>query len=571
METSRFDGDHVDVQAVTSKFADLVELLGSPGPGQCTVWYVPSMDVYSVFVDSFLSQCRDTSRRAVLVKIGSGFSGRLRNMSSVEVHTIDDLTDMQRSVESLKAFVQNQGPTISCIFDDISCLRDVECDMTPFGFFETMNSELQKLGVASYWPLLRGSVVQDTVAKFSGIAQLLVSVERTDDGACIHPLRVPSRKFHQMLKPYSFDFQSLGMGKRDTCSLLLDLLMQQVAEVDRLRGELIRSEERYQSLVETTFHYKNIVGRSDHIRHVCRMIGLAAQSDATVLIQGESGTGKELVAEAIHFHSPRSNGPFIRVNCAALSETLLASELFGHKKGAFTGANRSEKGRFRTADGGTLLLDEIGCMLPVGQAKLLRVLQAKEVEPVGESIPVKVDVRVIATTNLDLKRAVATGAFREDLYYRLNVFPLHLLPLRERMNDLPLLVRHFLRKYARDLKKQLSGISADALSVMEAYDWPGNVRELENAIEYAVMLETGDTLGPFSFMEKLAGTSGREAQRRPLNLRQRLGAVEKETILKALSHSAGVKSEAARLLGIDPKNLGYFLRKHGLHDREPNP
>jgi transcriptional regulator with GAF, ATPase, and Fis domain len=289
------------------------------------------------------------------------------------------------------------------------------------------------------------------------------------------------------------------------------------------------------------------------------------------MIQGESGTGKELVAEAIHFHSARSNGPFIRVNCAALSETLLASELFGHKKGAFTGANRNEKGRFRTADGGTLLLDEIGCMLPAGQAKLLRVLQAKEVEPVGESIPVKVDVRIIATTNLDLKRAVDKGIFREDLYYRLNVFPIHLLPLRERMDDLPLLVRHFLKRYARELKRQISSVSPSAFCIMENYDWPGNVRELENAVEYAVMLETEETLQPFSFMEKIIGASIREIHREPLNLRMKLGAVEKETILKALSHSGGVKSEAARLLGIDPKNLSYFLRKHGISDHRHAP
>jgi transcriptional regulator with GAF, ATPase, and Fis domain len=498
----------------------------------------------------------------------SDLQDSLRFRDSVEIHKIDDIDDTHASIDALKTFIHSKGPNISYIFDDISCLTETGSGVTPFGFFQAVNSELQELGDVSYWPLVRGSILQESVAKFSGIAQLLVSVESTQSGGtCIHPLKVPSTVFHRMLRPYSFDPKNLGLETVDRSSLLLNLLMQKVVEVDHLKRELRRSEERYHDLLETTFQYKNIVGRSEHIRDVCRMIGIAAASDATVLIQGESGTGKELVAEAIHFHSARSNGPFIKVNCAALSETLLASELFGHRKGAFTGASRDRKGKFRSAQGGTILLDEIGCLLPAGQAKLLRVLQEKEIEPVGESVPTKVDVRIIVTTNIDLKLAVKDGRFREDLYYRLNVFPIWLSPLRERMDDLPLLARHFLKIYSREMKKTVREISPTALSVMASYGWPGNVRELENAIEYAVMMEKEDVLQPFSLLQKVQGGSSREICPVSLNLRGKLEATEKQTILEALSRADGVKSAAARLLGIDPRNLSYFLKKHGISRR----
>ncbi|HEY9435564.1 MAG TPA: sigma 54-interacting transcriptional regulator [Blastocatellia bacterium] len=312
-------------------------------------------------------------------------------------------------------------------------------------------------------------------------------------------------------------------------------------------------------LIETNFNFPSIIGQSAQIREVCRLIGLVAQTEATVLIQGESGTGKELVAQAVHFHSRRCGRPLIKVNCAALTETLLESELFGHKKGAFTGAIQDRKGRFKLADGGTIILDEIDSLSLPGQAKLLRVLQEKEFEPVGDSTTMRVDVRVVAITNADLTRSIDEGRFREDLYYRLNAFPIRLPPLRERREDISLLVRHFLQGYSSSLRKQIVDIDVDALSLIMDYAWPGNVRELENTVEYAVILEKGRLLGVGSLPDKL-----RREPEPDRSLKRRLEIAERQIILEALLATKGVKNRAATLLGIDRRNFSYFLNKHGI-------
>jgi transcriptional regulator with GAF, ATPase, and Fis domain len=313
-------------------------------------------------------------------------------------------------------------------------------------------------------------------------------------------------------------------------------------------------------VIETTFTFPSIIGQSMQIRNVCRLIGLVAQTDTTVLIQGESGTGKELVGQALHFHSRRMHRPLIKVNCAALTETLLESELFGHKKGAFTGAIQDRKGRFKLADGGTIILDEIDSLSLSGQAKLLRVLQEKEFELVGDSTTVRADVRVIAITNTDLTQAVSEGRFREDLYYRLNAFPIRVPPLRERKEDIPLLVHHFLTSYTASLKKQIATIDPQAIALLMDYAWPGNVRELENTIEYAVILEKGPVLTAASFPDKLQLHTTRH-----LSLKERLELTERQIIQEALRTSNGEKTRTAALLGIDRRNLGYFLQKHGIH------
>ena len=550
---------------------ELTDLLCNIDWGDCVVWYIQSMDEYAVFANSFLRRCYNLNNRVIYVKMGSNLEEKLRYRSPFEVHNFECIENFQQSIKSLKEFIQANGPHISYIFDDISCLKERRSETALFHFFQAINSQLQEVGAVSYWPLLRSSIVQDTIVKFCGIAQLFVSIERTDEGACIHPLKVPCKRFYQMLKPLFFDFESFGLEKGGKYSILLDLLIKKVAEVDQLKQKLKRSEERYKDFLETTIQYKNIVGRSEHIREVCRMIGIAAESDATVLIHGESGTGKELVAEAIHFHSSRSKGPFVKVNCAALSETLIESEIFGHKKGAFTGAIRDRKGKFQLADGGTILLDEIGCMSPTGQAKLLRVLQEKEIEPVGESMPIKVDVRVIATTNLNIEKAIDEGRLREDLYYRLNLFIIYLLPLRERMEDLPSLVKYFIRKYSQELKKTIKEISPDAFSIMQAYDWPGNVRELENAIEYAVIMEKEETFQSSSLPQRILSASQGKTPFETLNLRRTLEITERETILNALNRTNWVKKRAAQILGIDPKNLSYFLKKHHISKRYRKP
>ncbi|MGH8475279.1 MAG: sigma-54 interaction domain-containing protein [Methylococcales bacterium] len=313
-------------------------------------------------------------------------------------------------------------------------------------------------------------------------------------------------------------------------------------------------------LIEVAAVYPSIIGQSNQIREVCSQIGLVAKTDATVLVQGETGTGKELVAQAIHFHSDRVPGPLIKVNCAALTETLLESELFGHKKGAFTGAVQDRTGRFKLADGGTIILDEIGCMSLSGQAKLLRVLQEREFEPSGDSRSIQVDVRVIAITNADLVGEIEKGRFREDLFYRLNVFPIRLPPLRERIEDIPLLSRHFLKGYSVSLKKQVEDIDLNAVSKLMCYSWPGNIRELENTIEYGLILEKGKTLRLSSLPDKIKGVDTCLCR-----LKERLNGAEKQCIQEALIQANGVKKRAALLLGIDRRNLSYFLNKHGIH------
>ena len=319
-------------------------------------------------------------------------------------------------------------------------------------------------------------------------------------------------------------------------------------------------------LFSTNVELPNLIGQSEKIHEVCRRLGQVAPTDATVLLQGESGTGKELAAQAIHFHSRRAGQPFIKVNCAALPEALIESELFGHVRGAFTGAIRDHQGRFAQADGGTILLDEIGSMPLVSQAKLLRVLQEKEFEPVGSSATLKVDVRVIASCNLDLAQAVHHGAFREDLFYRLNVFPIIVAPLRDHKADVPLLAEHFLRKYAHLSNHDLCCISPEALQAMVDYDWLGNVRELENAIEHALIVETTNAIQLSSLPVHMnrCGVSKNNENTDSLPLRERLRFVEKQMIQEALDRSHGVKKQAAELLGIHPKNLSHLLRKHNL-------
>jgi transcriptional regulator with GAF, ATPase, and Fis domain len=313
--------------------------------------------------------------------------------------------------------------------------------------------------------------------------------------------------------------------------------------------------------------FPNIIGQSEKVRDVCRLIGSVAKTDATVLIQGESGTGKEVVANAIHVHSLRAKHPFVKVNCAALSETLLESELFGHVKGAFTGAIRDRRGRFQQANGGTILLDEIGCMSLAGQAKLLRVLQEHEFEPVGSSITLPVNVRVLASTNVDLADAVRQGKFRGDLYYRLNVFSIPLPPLRERKQDIYLLVQHFLYQNNASLGKSIEGIDFSTHALLMQHDWPGNIRELENVIEHAAIVEQGPTLLPSSLPTTLAGSHphhGDSDLTAMPGLREKLNLFERQVLLDTLSMANGVKKITADMLGIDARNLPYLLRKHHL-------
>jgi two-component system response regulator AtoC len=347
--------------------------------------------------------------------------------------------------------------------------------------------------------------------------------------------------------------------------------LQKPFEVDELLVAVRRALE-HQSLSrqnryllserEEEFDHYGIVGRSRAIEELLRKIDLVARSKSTVLITGETGTGKELVARAIHARSAQHDMPLIRVNCAAIPEALLESELFGHVKGAFTGATANRRGRFALADGGTIFLDEIGTLaLPV-QAKLLRVLQEREFEPVGGERTVSVDVRVIAATNRDLRAMVAEGRFQEDLFYRLSVIPVELPPLRERAEDVPLLVEHFVRKHARRAGGRIDRVEPSALERLAAYRWPGNVRELENAIERAVVLATGTVIDAASISMPEPPTSIQSGGLPSVRLHENVEWAEQESVRRALQQSSGVKKEAAELLGISQRALSYYLGKY---------
>ncbi len=309
----------------------------------------------------------------------------------------------------------------------------------------------------------------------------------------------------------------------------------------------------------------DMIGTSPPIRELLEMISYVAPTEATVLITGESGTGKELIASTLHYNSNRAKGPFVKVNCAALAETLLESELFGHERGSFTGADRQRDGKFMQADGGTLFLDEIGETTPAMQVKLLRALQEHEIQRVGGQETIGVDVRLLAATNRVLEDEVRAGAFREDLYYRLNVVSLHVPPLRQRQADIPLLVEHFLEKYAERNRRKVAGVTPGCMDIMLHYPWPGNVRELENAIERGVILMRGDYLGEESLpipIRRWADGQGGEGGAVGGTLPSSLEEAEKLVILRTLGETDGNKSEAARRLGITRKTLLNKLNKY---------
>jgi DNA-binding NtrC family response regulator len=331
-----------------------------------------------------------------------------------------------------------------------------------------------------------------------------------------------------------------------------------------LDHQRLRTEYRYLvSEREEQFGHYGIVGRSRAMQEVIRRAELVAGTKSTVLITGETGTGKELVARAIHDRSAQRDMPLIKVNCAAIPETLLESELFGHVRGAFTGATTTKKGKFGLADGGTIFLDEIGTMNPTLQSKLLRVLQEREIEPLGSERTEKIDVRVIAATNRDLRQMVADGKFQEDLFYRLNVIPIEIPPLRERRDDIPALIEHFVRKHAQRIGRRVDRIDDGVLAGLQQYDWPGNVRELENTIERAVVLAAGPAITAQAV--SVIGAVTQQTTGLPsLRLRQNIEWVERETIRRALESAGGVKKDAAETMGISQRALSYYLAKYRL-------
>ncbi|MCM8813579.1 MAG: sigma-54 dependent transcriptional regulator [Candidatus Omnitrophica bacterium] len=400
-------------------------------------------------------------------------------------------------------------------------------------FFDLVITDMKmpKMGGLELLRRIRAEASDTTVIVMTAFGTVETAVEAMKTGA-----------YDYLTKPFSVD--------------QVEVVVQKAIE-----HRMVVAENRYlRREIEAAFNFGQIVGTSAVMQRIYEVIAKVSASDATILVQGESGTGKELIARAVHFNSSRRNGPFIKVNCAALSSGLLESELFGHEKGAFTSAYTRRQGRFELADQGTLLLDEISEMDVELQAKLLRVLQEGEFDRVGGSETIKTDVRIIATTNRNLKEEIKHKRFREDLYYRLNVIPLTLPPLRERREDIPLLAQHFLEKHSGKNGRRQLRVSAAAAAMLRGYDWPGNVRELENTIERAVVLSSADTLDAeqFTFLAACSGAASEmpaQVDGAPAEPLLPLNELEKRAIYAALEQCQGNKTRAAELLGVTVRTM----------------
>jgi DNA-binding NtrC family response regulator len=437
--------------------------------------------------------------------------------------------------DALRATLTSAGHTVQTSENAIQAMAELErqeFDVVLADLSLPRVSGLELLdSVKRSWPALEVIVV-------TGQGSIATAVDAIKRGA-----------YHYVTKPFTADE-------------ILHLVGQALE-----RRRLLSRKERLEEELSQARGVHQLVGQSEPVRRIRALIQTAAGSEATVLIQGESGTGKEIIANAIHAQSRRSRGPLVKMNCAAVPETLLESELFGHEKGAFTGADRRRIGRFEQAEGGTLFLDEVCEMHPRLQAKFLRALQEREIERLGGGATIPVDVRIIAATNRDLHQALEEGALREDLYYRLNVILLRVPPLRERMDDVPILAMHFLRKYAARERSAMGGIGEAAMNVLLSYAWPGNVRELENAIERGVVLGQGPQIQPQDLPPQVHRRS--DDQRLSIPAHLTLEEIEKLAIAQALRLTGGNKSEAAERLGIHRTSLYDRMRRYGIEDPFP--
>jgi two-component system, NtrC family, response regulator PilR len=364
--------------------------------------------------------------------------------------------------------------------------------------------------------------------------------------------------------------EAMKLGAADYVSKPFDVdELKIVAQKALERAELAEENVYLRRELEQKYTFNNIIGKSGRMQAIFALIDRIARTNSTVLIHGESGTGKELIARAIHFASPRSARRFLSLNCGAMPENLLESELFGHERGAFTGAVRDKKGLFQEADRGTLFLDEIGEMTPSMQVKLLRALQEKVIRKVGGTEEEPVDVRIIAATNQDLEARIQTGEFREDLFYRINVLPIHLPPLRQRREDIPLLVDFFLQKYSKQMELEPRKISIEAMNILESYDWPGNVRELENLIERVLALSPAETITtrdlPVHLLTNRRNNSDViQLPEGGLDLEAYLESIRTQLMLEALERTQGVQTQAAELLQMSFRSFRYYAKKAGI-------
>jgi two-component system response regulator HydG len=436
----------------------------------------------------------------------------------------------------LKAVLTKEGYDISEADDGISAVKAVESESFDLILMDIRMTDMDGIEAMGQIKKMSPSI---PIIMMTAYASIKTAVEALKSGA-----------YDYLTKPLDIDE--------------LKILVKKALEHYRLQEENVFLKER----LADRFDFSKIIGKSRRMKELFENLSLIAPSDATILIYGESGTGKELVANAIHQNSPRAQKPFIKVSCAALPETLLESELFGHERGAFTGALARKAGRFQLADGGTLFLDEVNVMSATTQVKLLRVLQEREFEPLGSAKTIHVDIRLITATNKELEAEVKEGRFREDLFYRLNVVPIHLPPLRERKDDIPLLAEHFFRLYQEKNRKSIKGFLPKIIDTLMRYDWPGNIRELENVIERAVLLCRSEYVSPKDLPSPFQGEQIGEQPIISIPPGMTLEELEKEAILQTLEENGGNRTQTAQILGISRKTLQNKLKEYGLEEKE---
>jgi two-component system response regulator HydG len=436
----------------------------------------------------------------------------------------------------LKAVLTKEGYDVSEADDGISAVKAVENESFDLILMDIRMTDMDGLEAMGQIKKMSPAI---PIIMMTAYASIKTAVEALKSGA-----------YDYLTKPLDIDE--------------LKILINKALEHYRLQEENVFLKER----LADRFDFSKIIGKSRRMKELFENLSLIAPSDATILIYGESGTGKELVANAIHQNSLRAQKPFIKVSCAALPETLLESELFGHERGAFTGALARKAGRFQLADGGTLFLDEVNVMSSTTQVKLLRVLQEREFEPLGSTKTSHVDIRLITATNKELEAEVKEGRFREDLFYRLNVVPIHLPPLRERKEDIPLLAEHFFRLYQEKNKKSMKGFLPKTIDTLMRYDWQGNIRELENVIERAVLLCRSEYITPKDLPPPLQGEEVGEQSIISIPQGMTLEQVEKEAIIQTLEETGGNRTQTAQILGISRKTLQNKLKEYGLEEKE---
>jgi len=480
---------------------------------------------------------------AVLLKLCTTINA-LRDAEELQRHLLETIFEV---IPAERGAILLVGATVDEIVSVFGWAREADARST-VEVSRTIAQQVLQSGMA----LLSNDVAER--AEFAAVA----SLEATDTRAllCV-PLVLGGRvlgAIYLTTRSLAHPFDEEHLHLLTVISGIAAVALENARHIERLAGE--NEQLRAESGIE-----HDLIGASPRLHAVCQMIARVAPTDSTVLICGESGTGKELAARALHRNSPRAGRAFVALNCAALTETLLESELFGHERGAFTGALTQKKGKLEVADGGTLFLDEVGEMSPAMQAKLLRVLQEREFERVGGTRSIKVDVRVVAATNKDLQQAITDGSFRADLFYRLNVVAFDMPPLRERREDIPVLAEHFAQKYAQKFTRKVKGIAPAAVAALRAYDWPGNVRELENAIERAVVLGATDTLLPEDLPDSVLDAAPAEPTDTSLpQYHEAIKQAKRQLILRAFNAADGNYTEAAHLLGVHPNYLHRLIR-----------